>query len=254
MSKLLTIQIETGTAPIDVRLVMPRFGHLSESTFRQLITNLSRYFMRLNLCFSCDRTDSELCQFQRGELAPSAFSPELQAVYQLALKAQTDTGNAFDPFYAGTFDPRGLLKGWMLFQAFEMYLQPLLHDQSLVAAAINGGGDVQMGVTARSEFVWNVGVESPSDMSHVIKRYRVKNGAMATSMRGGSAIGGPIQCQEGAPSLNQATVLAPSLIAADTLATTAVAMGERAFAAFKQHHHLEIMGLLVTAQDNLVEF
>jgi len=254
MSKLLTIQIETGTAPVAVRLVMPRFGRLSESAFQRLITNLSRYFMRLNLCFSLERTDSELRQFQRGELAPNAFSPELRAVYQLALKAQSDTANAFDPFYAGPFDPRGLLKGWMLFQAFETYLRPLLHDQSLVAAAISGGGDVQMGVTVRSEFVWNVGVESPNDMNCVIKRYHIKNGAMATSMRGGSAIGGPIQCQEGQPSLNQATVLASSLIAADTLATTAVAMGERSFEAFKRQHHLEIMGLLVTTQDNLVEF
>lgn len=253
MHKMLKFQIQALSTPIEVRLICSRFSHLPTVVTVNLVNDLTRFFMHVEAHFSPQRPDSWVCQFQRGELMEADFSPEFQEVYRLAIQAEQMTQNAFNPFFAGDFDPTGLIKGWAIHRAFALYVQPLLSQGSVIAAAINGGGDVQLAVVAHSDFVWQVGVEAPTNLTRVIHRYGIRNGAMATSMASGSRVSTPIVCQETHQSLQQATILAPSLATADMLATTAIAMGRNHFEDFLQAQNLPVKSLLVTATDDLVE-
>ncbi|MGX7329108.1 hypothetical protein ACWOEC_07225 [Enterococcus bulliens] len=50
---------------------------------------------------------------------------------------QEKSAGILDPFYSGTYDPTGLVKGWAIEEAFFRYLQPLLDTNQLIAASIN---------------------------------------------------------------------------------------------------------------------
>lgn len=253
MQNMLKFQIMALATPIDVRLITSRFGHLPATVATNLVQNLTRYFVHIASGFSKERPDSWVSQFRRGELVATDFSPEFREVYHLAITAQQETANAFDPFFDGSFDPTGFVKGWAIHQAFTTFLQPLMDQGAIIAAAINGGGDVQLGVVRQCDFVWQVGVEAPTNLNHVIHQYGIRNGAMATSMAKGSRVSVPIQCQETHRSLTQATVLTADLTTADMLATTAIAMGQSHFEDFVRTQQLPVKGLLVTSSDNLVE-
>lgn len=249
-TKIIELTIYALDTPLVVRLVVSRWARLPETLLGELSTRLTHFFMHVATDFSPDRPQSLLSRFQRGEITPDAFTPEFQEVYHLTLAAQRETANAFDPFCQGTYDPAGVLKGWAIHQAFEQYLQPLLDTQTVLAVALNGAGDVQMGVNTQTDFVWTVGVESPQDLDRVIRRYQLRNAAMATTCPATLAV--PTIRQDQAASLQQATLITDSLVQADIWATAAVAMGETAFRHVACQRGLS--GLLINRQGQTVAF
>ncbi|WP_143462080.1 FAD:protein FMN transferase [Levilactobacillus enshiensis] len=223
-TKMITKQVIAMGMPFSVKVVIA-----ADRSFQIMPTvqKVTQYLQHIDQVFSPFRATSLVCQFQRGELAATDFTAEFQEVYGLAIRAQTVTEGAFNPFFKGLFDPTGLVKGWAIQTAFTRYLRPLLTNEALVAAAINGAGDLQTGVAAMTSFRWQVGVEDPGDRRQVLAAFQLGNGAMATS--GTSQHGEHIVRQDATRTLQQATIIARNLITADIWATAAIELGPTAF-------------------------
>ncbi|MFC6259673.1 FAD:protein FMN transferase [Levilactobacillus fujinensis] len=223
-TKLITKQIIAMEMPFSVKFVVA-----GDQNFHATLTvqKVTRYLQHIDQDFSPFKATSLVCQFQRGELAAADCTAEFQEVYGLVMRAQEATAGGFDPFFRGQFDPTGIVKGWAIQNAFTRYLQPLLTNETLVAAAINGAGDIQTGVSAMTTFRWQVGVEDPSDRQQLLTGFQLGNGAMATS--GTSRHGEHIVRQDVQRTLQQATIIARDLITADIWATAAMSMGPIAF-------------------------
>lgn len=191
--------------------------------------------------FSPFRPDSELSRFQRGEVPWSAASADLRELDLLCRVALERTEGWFDAWAVhddSRFDPTGLTKTWAVSRAAR-------HLSALdVGYAVGAGGDVL--VRSTDSEPWLVGVEDPRDRSQVLAAVPVTDGGVATS--GIAARGAHIRNpRTGRPATEvlSATVVGPSLLWADVLATTAVARGAASVDLVAQWHGTS--GLLVLA-------
>lgn len=175
--------------------------------------------------FSTYRPDSELSRLQRGELRLEDCHRDLRDVHLLCRAALERTGGAFDawaadPAHPGVFDPTGLVKSWAVSRALRR-----LDGVADLAVAVGAGGDVVVRPGARRR-VWQVGIEDAADRRRVLARVPLTDGAVATS---GLAARGThiVDPRTGTPAtaVLSATVIGPSLLWADVLATAAVALG-----------------------------
>lgn len=169
--------------------------------------------------FSTYRSDSDISRIGRGELAVADADPVVAEVLDLAAVAERITGGTFDIRAAGTLDPSGIVKAWAASRAAEE-LTCLAVDHYL-----NAGGDVLLRSlsTARP---WRIGIEHPDNPQGLLAVVEAASGAVATSGR--SHRGGHItDPATGAPAhgIAQVTVVGPSLIWSDVLATAVVAGG-----------------------------
>lgn len=240
--------IQAMAMPFSIKVVLSPENQWSQDQFDQVVMAINRELRHVDEVFSPFKSTSILCRFQQGELAADDFSSEFQSVYGLAIRAQTVTQGAFDPFYRGPFDPTGLVKGWAIEQVFRRYLRPLLVREVISAAAINGAGDIQMGVAATSDFRWAVGVQDPNNRQQLLAQYQIANGAMATS--GTSQHGEHISRLNSQRHLQQATVVSADLVTADVWATAAISAGPEKFKQLTQG--LSLQSVLVDGQDKIV--
>ena len=135
--------------------------------------------------------------------------------------AQGITEGYFDPHFDGKFNPTGLVKGWAIEKIFDKELLPLLNQPEIVGVSLNGGGDIKTAVTNQNGFVWNVGIENPTNSNSIIGQYALTNNGIATS--GISKRSEHIK--RNPSSLKQATVISDSLTEADVWATAIMAAG-----------------------------
>lgn len=171
--------------------------------------------------FSTYREDSDISRINRGELAVADADPSVTEVLELAGLASRITSGAFDVRATGILDPSGIVKAWAASRA-DTALRALGCDYYL-----NAGGDVLL----RSRSVgrpWRIGIEHPHDPAGLLAVVQASTGAVATSGR--SHRGGHIHDpRTGRPAtgVTQASVVGPSLVWADILATAVVADGTR---------------------------
>ncbi len=179
--------------------------------------------------FSTYREDSQICRIQRGELTLEDASSKVRQVEALCQTALERTDGWFDAWNAapgrpGVFDPTGLVKTWGVSWA----ARRLDAFAPGLGYAFGAGGDLQLRPAPDGE-PWVIGIEDPRDQTQVLARIPVSDGAVATS---GSASRGPhiLDPRTGlaAAGVLSATVIGPSLLWADVLATTAVARGASA--------------------------
>ncbi len=171
--------------------------------------------------FSTYRPDSDISRINRGELTVADADPQVAEVLELAALAHRLTDGAFDVRATGTLDPSGIVKAWAACRADEA-LQGLGVDHYL-----NAGGDVLLR-SRSSERPWRIGIEHPDDPAGLLAVVQAATGAVATSGR--SHRGGHItdpRTGRAAVGVAQATVVGPSLLWADVLATAVVANGLR---------------------------
>lgn len=169
--------------------------------------------------FSPYKPASELCKIQAGQVAPADLSPEMRTVIENCSAYQKQTDGYFSPYFGGTFDPTGYVKGWAIAQA-----GALLERQGFGTYLINIAGDV----LARSTdgHVWRIGLQHPQDAQHTMGAVRAANSAVATS--GTSARGQHIinpHTGKPADELLSVTVVGSDIIQADVFATAVFAMG-----------------------------
>lgn len=172
--------------------------------------------------FSPFRADSEVCRLDRGEIARSDVSADLDEVLGLCEEYRIATGGAFDVRLPGRgLDPCAVVKGWSVQRAAELLKAAGARD-----FVLNAGGDVVAGGGP-----WRVGVRHPEHADQVCAVLELTDGAVATSARyerGDHIIDG----RTGRPvtGLLSLTVVADSLTVADSTATAAFAMGTEGIA------------------------
>ena len=179
--------------------------------------------------FSTYRAGSQISRIQRGKLTLEDADVKVRQVEALCHTARERTDGWFDawgcvPGLPGVFDPTGLVKTWGVSWAarhLDVFTPGLGY-------ALSAGGDIQLRSTPDGE-PWTIGIEDPRDRTQVLARVPVTDGAIATS---GSASRGAhiLDPTTGlaAAGVLSATVVGPSLLWADVLATTAVARGTSA--------------------------
>jgi thiamine biosynthesis lipoprotein len=246
-----TKTLEAMTMPFTLKFVMAKSSLLADDTLAATINAVNHSLQQIDQDFSPFKSTSLVRRYQRGDLEANQFTAQFQEVFALASKAQSLTDDAFDPYFDHQrYNPTGLVKGWAIQRIFERELAPLLHTTDLVAVALNGAGDIQMGVRPNHPYTWHVGIEDPADTHQLIHQYVLQNGAIATS--GVSQHGQHILTQTSSTDLTQATIIASDLIEADILATSAIAMGQKRFTQFTTHYLTH--GLLVDRQQHVTHF
>jgi thiamine biosynthesis lipoprotein len=170
--------------------------------------------------FSTYRRDSELCRFDRGELARP--SRDLAAILDRCEALRRETSGWFDVRAGGRLDPSALVKGWAAQRAADV-----LTAGGVTDFCLNAGGDViARGSASPGGHGWRVGIQHPHDRGALAARVCAHDLAVATSgayergphivdPRTGKAPGGVLSV----------TVTGPELGTADAYSTAAFAMG-----------------------------
>ena len=174
---------------------------------------------RADEIFSTYRPDSDISRIGRRELRIRDADPDVAEVLDFAEIARRLTGGTFDVHGSGWLDPSGIVKGWAASRAAGP-LRALGVDHYL-----NAGGDVLLR-SLSTERPWRIGIEHPADPNGLLAVVELPRGAVATS--GGAHRGAHIwnpATGEPAAGIAQATVVGPSLVWADILATAVVAGG-----------------------------
>ncbi|KRK98508.1 thiamine biosynthesis membrane-associated lipoprotein [Secundilactobacillus odoratitofui DSM 19909 = JCM 15043] len=246
--QLKTTTVEAMTMPFTIQAVLVDHDETTAENLTKAISRTHAFLQQIDRDFSPFKANSLVTLYQHGGLKPTQFTEQFQEVYGLATLATELTNGAFSAHYNGHYDPTGLVKGWAIQRAFEKYLKPLLELDRIEAIALNGAGDIQMGVADGSDYQWHVGIEDPADPQQLLQEITIQTGAMATS--GFSKRGQHIKLSTDTPSIVQATIIASELIEADIMATTAIAMGLTKFQEFTES--VEVHGLLVDQNANQI--
>ncbi|MFC9257398.1 FAD:protein FMN transferase [Amycolatopsis thailandensis] len=177
--------------------------------------------------FSPFKAGSEVCRYDRGELAPSELSDDLLEVLSLCDHYERLSGGAFSARLPGRrLDPNAMVKGWAVQRAASLLLA-----EGLDVFCVNAGGDVVTSGEPEPGRAWRVGIRHPERRNAVCAVVESSGGAVATSAeyeRGAHILDG----RTGRPpvGLLSVTVTADDLVTADSLATAAFAMGTEGIA------------------------
>lgn len=179
------------------------------------------FFRRIDQKYSPFITTSDVAKINNGELAAENYDQELREILALAEKTKHETDGYFDVWHNDTFDPSGIVKGWAIQKASSM-MQELTSN-----FYVEAGGDIQVGGTNDQGKPWRIGVRNPFDRNETIAVVELTNQAIATS---GTAIRGQhiYNPHSHAPleEIISLSVIAPTILGADRMATAAFAMGE----------------------------
>jgi FAD:protein FMN transferase len=179
--------------------------------------------------FSTYRADSFVSRLGRGEIAVEDCPAEVAEVLALAEQARVDSGGAFDVRRRDSggrtvLDPNGVVKGWAVERAAEVFR--VLPETDVCLSA---GGDMVCRVADPEAPAWRVGIEDPHSPSRLIAVIPVRDGAVATSglaHRGAHIV--DARTGEAPGGIASVTVVAESLTWADIDATAAFAHGPAA--------------------------
>lgn len=210
---------------------------------------INDFLIQIDRDFSPFRYDSLVSQYQRGDRSPILDSNDFQTVYAQSVLAEQMTDRVFTPYFAGRYDPTGLVKGWAIEQAFDKFMVPLLEDTHIEGISLNGGGDIKSATKQGSTFNWGIGIENPDELQDVLATYYLKNGAIATS---GNSKRGEHIVRKYPNDVEQVTVVSHSLVDADIWATVGVAAGLEKFANFIEEYDLS--GILVDKDHAPINF
>jgi thiamine biosynthesis lipoprotein len=231
----------------------------------------------------CSRFDaaSELRQLATG--TATAASPILFEAVRFALLVAEETSGAFDPTVGGRMAARGFNRHYVTGESHEvpdaggvsfrdveidarqrtiLLRRPLTLDLGAVAKglaidaaarelqpfrnfAIDAGGDLYFGGCNPSGDAWCAGVRHPRLRGELVERVRISDSAVCTSgdyERGQHIL--DARNSEPAQDVASATVVAPSAMLADALATAAFVLGPSQGMALLARMGVE--GLIVT--------
>ncbi len=132
--------------------------------------------------FSTYKEESWVTRLRRGKVAIQDCPDDVQAVWELCLRAKDLSDGAFDPWAVdGGFDPSGLVKGWAADKSADILVAAGVQHCQVNAAgdlALRGGWfDSAAGVVKP----WSIGVVNPDNRAEIVKVYELTDGAIATS-------------------------------------------------------------------------
>lgn len=188
----------------------------NSETFEKIFERLREIDER----FSPYKASSEVSLFKSAKLPKP--SPEFEEILSACQDWQQKTDGYFSAWAAGSYDPSGYVKGWVIAQA-----AGLIKKSGHRTFCIGIGGDIL--AASDSDKTWNIGIQNPFDRAQVIKKLQVKNSAVATSgnYERGAHIINP-KNKKPADFWASITVAGADIITADVLATACFAAGENA--------------------------
>ncbi|HEY6736826.1 MAG TPA: FAD:protein FMN transferase [Candidatus Saccharimonadia bacterium] len=170
--------------------------------------------------FSTYKPSSEISRINAGELVPADYSDHMREILEMCEAARISSGGYFNIWNGTIKDPSGLVKGWAIERAGE-----LLQQRGVENFLVDVGGDmvVRGQVEGRP---WVVGVRHPIQREFHVKRLELRDAGIATSgtYERGNHIYDPVTNQV-PKGLHSFTVVGPSIMMADLLATIGFAMG-----------------------------
>ena len=205
--------------PVSVHLRGAEVGERMPEAVADVFTELRE----VDRLFSTYRPDSQISLLGKGELELGDCDPLVAEVLALAEKARDATDGWFDvllPEPDGTYrlDPSGLVKGWAVQRAAARLGRRWAGDYY-----VNAGGDIAL--CSRGDRPWRIGIEGGS-ADTLVGVLPLFDGGIATS--GNAHRGGHlVRPDNGEPAagLGSVTVVGPSLMWADVLATAAFVRG-----------------------------
>jgi FAD:protein FMN transferase len=212
--------IRTDIMGMPIRIVIAR-DEVDEGIFTEAFTRLEEIDER----FSTYKETSEISRINRGEVLEGQWSADMKDVFALAEKTKKETDGFFDiRTPEGTIDPSGVVKGWAIQTVFGSLL-----TKGEVNILVDIAGDVAThGVNENGED-WAIGIKNPFNTEEIVKIVYPKGRGVATSgqYERGAHIYNPISKEEASSTLESVTVVAPTILEADLLATATFAMGEQ---------------------------
>lgn len=210
----------------DTRLIMgmPITVEIVDDAPSRLMDDVYDYFTNVDNRFSLYKPDSEICEYNRGDIALTELSAEMLEVLALADRTKTETNGYFEVKRPdGLLDPSGIVKGWAVRKAALM-----IRAFGVQNFYVDAGGDIQTGGKSGDGEVWKVGIRNPFNEHEIIKAVIVSERGIATSgtyVRE-QHIYNPRQPKEQIDDIVSLTIIGPDVLEADRFATAAFAMGE----------------------------
>jgi thiamine biosynthesis lipoprotein len=194
-------------------------------------------FRQIDKKFSTYKYDSEVSRYRHGEIMEEDLSKELKMIIRACHRAEEHTDGYFSAWYNGTFDPSGYVKGWSIAEAAK-----IIEQTGYKTYCIGAGGDIL--ASSKSNKIWNIGIQNPSDSTKALNTLSISSGAVATSGNyvRGDHIFNP-KTKQPAHELLSVTVTGPNIIMADILATALFAAGVSDSAIIKKHKQYQAMVL-----------
>ena len=204
---------------------------------RTALEDAFAYFTQVDEEFSTYKEESAISRINRGKLSLHEASEEMRRVFAVSAAAKEETKGYFDIRRPdGRVDPSGIVKGWAIEEAAARITAAGFAD-----FFVNAGGDIaSSGQNAAGE-PWSVGIENPFAREEIVKVVYPRGRGIATS---GSYIRGahiydPHDPGRPLDEVTSVTVIAPSVMRADMLATAAFAMGREGIAFLEQLPEVE---------------
>jgi len=181
---------------------------------------------RIDATFSPFRADSAVCRINDGRSDVTDAGAEVAEVLALCDAYEISTEGFFSAWRGPVLDPSGLVKGWAIARACAM-----LDARGHRSYFVDAGGDVRTRGDNGAGEPWRIGIRHPVERASVVRVVQGRDLAVATSgtYEKGTHIYDP-HTGAAADELVSLTVVGPSILEADVLATAAFAMGERAIA------------------------
>ena len=180
-------------------------------------------FAAVDAQFSPFKEGSEVCRFNRGEIAESQFSPRMREIVALSEQTKRDTGGYFDIARPdGSIDPCGVVKGWAIRNAARQ-----LGEMGFANFCVEAGGDIQCRGVNGEGGEWTVGIRNPFAEGEIVKVLQPRGHGVATSGNyiRGAHIYNPHTGRYGSDDIVSLTVIGADVLEADRYATAAFAMG-----------------------------
>jgi len=173
--------------------------------------------------FSPFKQDSELSQFNRGEIGPEEFSLEMREVLEFCERTRQQTNGYFDIRHSSNrMDLCGLVKGWAINRAAQQISRMGFGDYYVEIS-----GDIQCHGRNCGGAPWRVGIRNPFAFDQIVKIVHLSDRGIATSGNyiQKSHIYNPHALSDPLDQVVSLTVIAPDILEADRFATAAYAMG-----------------------------
>ena len=204
---------------------MPITMIVVDANKQAVVDDVFAFFKAVDDRFSTYRGESEISRFNRGELREAELTSDMREVFALARQTEKESHGYFNMKRRdGTFDPSGIVKGWAIKRASELFKKADTKD-----FLIDAGGDVQAQGVSQDGSPWRIGIRSPFQLTEIVKVLEPGQFGVATS---GSTIRGahiwnPHVPEEKLDDVLSITVIGPDVLEADRFATAAFAMGPK---------------------------
>jgi thiamine biosynthesis lipoprotein len=213
-----------GLRRVEQIMGMPIVVDVRDDVTDAILDEVFDWFREVDERFSTYKDTSEISRLNRDELALRDCHPDVRAVLARCDELREATGGFFDARYASLLevDPSGLVKGWSVDRAGELFEARGIRNYS-----INAAGDIRTRGAALPEPVWRTGIQHPEAVDRIAAVVEGNDLAIATS---GAYVRGQhiLDPRTGrAPGeLLSVTITGQDLGTADALATAVFAMGE----------------------------